>query len=117
DLATSECADVVLGTFANDDVRTVFAHDLRAVPEWQQRLDENAAGRRPAGAPVLVWQGSDDFLTPDSMNAEYFAAACSHGSTVAYKRYDGADHASVFGAAHDDVLEFFAARAKGAKPE
>jgi hypothetical protein len=51
------------------------------------------------------------------MNAEYFAAACSQGSTVAYKRYDGADHASVFGAAHNDVLEFFAARVKGTKPE
>jgi pimeloyl-ACP methyl ester carboxylesterase len=117
DLATSECADVVLGAFANDDVHTLFAQDLRAVPEWQQRLNENTAGRRSAGAPVLVWQGRDDNLTPDSMNVEYFHAACAHGSTVAYKAYDGADHASVFGAAHDDVLAFFAARIKGTKPE
>jgi hypothetical protein len=51
------------------------------------------------------------------MNVEYFHAACAHGSTVAYKAYDGADHASVFGAAHDDVLAFFAARIKGTKPE
>jgi hypothetical protein len=30
--------------------------------------------------------------------------------------YDGADHGSVFAAAHDDVLKFFAARVAGKKP-
>src|SRR5262249_4900696 len=46
-VATSECAGVVIGIFANDDVRTLFARDLRAVPEWQRRFDENTAGHRP----------------------------------------------------------------------
>jgi len=117
ELATSLCANEVLGAFAHDDVDSLFAQDLRRIPAWAARLDENAAGHRPAGAPVLVWQGSDDFLTPDSMNAEYFAAACSHGSTVEYDLFQGADHGSVFAAAHDDVLEFFASRVKGTKPE
>jgi fermentation-respiration switch protein FrsA (DUF1100 family) len=117
DLATSECANVVLGVFADDDVHTLFAQDLRAVPEWQQRLTENAAGRRPAGAPVLLWQGSADTLTPEAMNTDYFHAACKQGSVVEYELYDGADHASVFGIAHDDVRAFFDARVKGSKPE
>jgi pimeloyl-ACP methyl ester carboxylesterase len=116
DLATSECAGVVVGIFAGDDVHTLFARDLRTVPEWKLRFDENAAGHRPAGAPVFLWQGSADALTPAAMNAEYVRAACQQGSTVAYEVYDGADHASVFGLAHDDVLAFFAARVQGVKP-
>jgi len=117
DVAASECAGVVVGVFRNDDVQRLFAQDLRAVPEWKLRLDENAAGHRPAGAPVFVWQGSADTLTPATMNTDYFHAACQVGSTVAYKVYDGADHVSVLGAAHDDVLDFFAARVKGTRPE
>jgi alpha-beta hydrolase superfamily lysophospholipase len=116
DRALTECANAVVGIFANDDVGSLFAQDLRAVPEWKQRFDENAAGRRPAGGPVFLWQGSDDTLTPASMNAEYFRAACQQGSTVAYEVYDGADHGSVLGASRDDLLAFFAARVKGTKP-
>src|SRR5262245_34963499 len=116
ELATSLCANEVLGAFANDDVSSLFSQDLRQIPTWAARLDENTAGRQPAGAPVLVWQGSEDFLTPAAMNAEYVQAACSHGSTVKYDLYQGADHGSVFAAAHDDVLAFFADRVKGSKP-
>jgi pimeloyl-ACP methyl ester carboxylesterase len=116
DRALSECAGAVVGIFANDDVRALFARDLRTVPEWTRRLDENAAGHRPAGAPVFVWQGSADPLTPADVNADYVQVACAQGSTVAYRVYDGADHGTVFGAAHDDVLAFFAARVKGTKP-
>jgi len=116
DLAQSGCAGEVIGTFANDNVSALFAQDLRQNPEWARHLDENAAGHRAAGAPVLVWQGSADTLTPASINADYVREACAEGSTVAYDVYDGADHGSVLGAAHDDVLEFFAARVKGTKP-
>jgi alpha-beta hydrolase superfamily lysophospholipase len=115
DLA-SPAAQGGIGTFANDNVSALFAQDLRQNPEWARRLDENAAGHRGAGAPVLVWQGSADTLTPASINADYVQHACAQGSTVAYDVYDGADHGSVLGAAHDDVLKFFAARVKGTKP-
>ena len=117
DLATSECTSVVVETLANDDVHTLFAQDLRAVPEWKLRIDENAAGHRPAGAPVFLWQGSADTLTPEAMNTEYFHTACQQGSTIAYKTYNGADHRSVFAAAHDDVFAFLTARVKGTTPE
>jgi len=117
DIAQSGCAGEVLGSFADDNVSMLFAQDLRQNPEWARRIDENVAGHRPAGAPVLVWQGAADTLTPAAMNTDYVKAACAHGSTVAYELYDGADHASVFGAARDDVLKFFAARVKGTKPE
>jgi alpha-beta hydrolase superfamily lysophospholipase len=116
DLAQSACAGEVIGEFGNDDVTALFAQDLRQNPEWARRMDENAAGRRPAGAPVLLWQGSADPLTPASINGDYVKAACAQRSSVAYNLYDGADHGSVLAAAHDDVLKFFAARVKGTKP-
>jgi alpha-beta hydrolase superfamily lysophospholipase len=116
DRAVTECVGVVVGIFANDDVGALFDRDLRTVPEWKRRFDENVAGQRPAGAPVFLWQGSADTLTPASMSADYVEAACAQRSTVAYTVYDGADHGSVLGAAHDDVLKFFAARVKGTKP-
>jgi len=116
DLAQSGCAGEVLGGFAKDDVSSLFARDLRENVEWARRIAENVAGHRPAGAPVLVWQGSADTLTPPAMNTEYVHAACAAHSTVAYHVYDGADHGSVLAAARDDVLEFFAARVRGTKP-
>jgi len=109
DVALSACAADVLAAFADDDRAT-----LRGPPSgatvWTQRLEESTAGRRPAGAPVLVWQGAADDLTPEPLAAAYVTRACAQGSAVDYRVYPGANHGSVLGAARNDVLAFLAAR-------
>ena len=116
DVAVFGCAGQALLAFLGDDVRTVFLRDPATIPAWAARLRENTAGNRPAGAPVLVWQGDDDALTPASLNARYATRACGAGSVVDYRLYPGANHGSVLGAAQDDVLAFLAARFAGTKP-
>ena len=108
----SGCASEILATFAADDGASLRGPGSDAA-SWRQRLAESTAGRRAAGAPVLVWQGDADDLTPEPLAAAYVSRACAQGSTVDYRVYPGANHASVLGAARADVLAFLATRFAG----
>lgn len=112
-LALEACAGDVLLAFAGDDPAEVFLAAPAGAPAWTRRLEENRAGMRPAGAPLLVWQGAADDLVPAALTADFVARVCARGGAVDYREYPGSDHATVLGAAHDDVLAFFAARVRG----
>lgn len=116
DVAIYGCVGQALAEFLFDDPSTVFANDPTSIDLWSRRLRENTAGNRAAGAPVLLWQGADDDLTPAPVNAQYVLRACRNGSTVEYRLYPGATHGSVLGVARDDVLAFFAARLASQPP-
>jgi pimeloyl-ACP methyl ester carboxylesterase len=117
DVAVHGCVPQVMAAFARDDMSTLFTQDPAEVEVWRQKLHENSAGNRRSGAPVLLWQGDADILTPAAINASYAPKACAKGSVVDYREYAGADHITVMGAAQDDVLEFFSARLAGEKPQ
>jgi acetyl esterase/lipase len=116
DVARRECAGEVLTEYAGESIASATVDDPEVRAAWDERLVENTAGRRPAGAPVLVWQGDADPLTTDAVNATYLPRACAQGSVVDYRRYPGADHASVIAAARSDVLAFVRDRVAGAPP-
>jgi acetyl esterase/lipase len=109
EVAVSECGAAALAAFADGDGSTLLGPDRRA-PAWLRRLQENTAGRRPSAAPVLVWQGGADDLTPEPLAAAYVTRACAHGTPVGYRIYPDANHGTVFGAARADVLAFLGAR-------
>jgi acetyl esterase/lipase len=115
-LALEACAGDVLLAFAADDPAEVFRAAPAGTPAWTRRLEENRAGMRPAGAPLLVWQGAADDLVPAALTADFVARVCPRGGAVDYREYPGADHATVLAAARDDVLAFFAARVRGDRP-
>jgi pimeloyl-ACP methyl ester carboxylesterase len=117
DVAIHGCAPQVLVAFAGDNAETVFTQDPGQVAVWRNKMRENSAGNRRARAPVMVWQGDNDVITPAEVNASFVPKACANGSVVDYRVYEDADHVTIIGAARDDVLEFFSARLAGEKPQ
>jgi alpha-beta hydrolase superfamily lysophospholipase len=92
---------------------TVFAHDPLSIPLIQKLLHENSAGNRPAGAPLLIVQGSADTTIAQALTDMWTTKACAIGDTVDYMMYPGATHTSVIAAAQSDVLQWLADRAAG----
>ena len=86
-----------------DDRPAVLAHDPLSIPAIQTLLHENSAGNRPAGAPVLIVQGSADTTIPKVLTDTFTTKACAAGDTVDYRVYAGATHGTVIVAAQDDV--------------
>ena len=116
-VAIEGCAADALMAFAGDSGETVFATDLNQVAMWREKMQDNSTGNRRARAPVMVWQGAADTLTPSALVAPYVPKACAKGSVVEYREYADANHGSVLDAAKNDVLAFFAARLAGETPK
>ena len=116
-IAVNRCAAEVILTFAGDAPGSLFTSDPNQVAMWREKLYENAPGNRRSAAPILVWQGNTDVLTPSTLVFPYVQKACAKKSIVEYREYQGADHGSVMIAAKDDVLSFFAARLAGDPPQ
>ena len=83
--ATTQCAGEVMGVFQGISGPDVLAHDPLSIPAIQARLHENSAGNRPAGAPVLIVQGSADTTIPKVLTDAFDAKACAAGDTVDYR--------------------------------
>ena len=111
-VATTQCADAVLQAYAGT-TGTVLAHDPLSIPLIQNLLHENSAGNRPAGAPLLIVQGSADTTIPQALTDMWTTKACAIGDTVDYMIYPGATHTTVIAAAQSDVLQWLADRAAG----
>jgi dienelactone hydrolase len=91
----------------------VLAHDPLSIPTIQTVLHANSAGNRPAGAPVLIVQGTADTTIPKVLTDAFDTKACAAGDTVDYRLYDGATHGSVIVAAQDDVVQWLKDRVAG----
>jgi pimeloyl-ACP methyl ester carboxylesterase len=111
--ATTECSDQVMAAFQGVSGSAVLAHDPLSIPALQRLLHENSAGNRPAGAPLLIVQGSADTTIPKVLTDAFDAKACAAGDTVDYRVYEGAGHGSVVVAARDDVVKWLQDRVAG----
>lgn len=111
--ATTQCAGDVMDAFAGTSGSAVLAHDPLTIPAIQTLLHQNSAGNRPAGAPVLIVQGSADTTIPKVLTDAFDAKACAAGDTVDYRVYDGATHGTVIVAAQDDVVAWLKDRVAG----
>ena len=104
----------IRSTFANDSV-SALAHNPLDTPALATILRTNAAGNRPAGAPLLVVQGTNDQTTLPFLTDAFVAKACAAGDTVDYRLYTGADHGDPeLNAASNDIAAWFADRVSGA---
>ena len=84
------------------------------IPALATILHTNSAANRPAGAPVLVAQGTADDGNPQFLTDAFVKKACAAGDTVDYRVYAGATHLGVVPAAANDVAAWFADRVSGA---
>jgi predicted esterase len=111
-VATTECSDTVHDVYSTIS-GGVLAHDPLSIPAFQKLLHQNSAGNRPAGAPLLIVQGTADTTIPKILSDAFAKKACAAGDTVDYRTYEGAGHGSVVVAAVDDVVAWLADRAAG----
>ena len=111
--ATTQCSSDVLAAFQGVSGPAVLAHDPLSIPAIQSLLHANSAGNRPAGAPVLIVQGSADTTIPKVLTDTFTKKACAAGDTVDYHTYDGATHTTVINAAQDDVVQWLKDRVAG----
>jgi alpha-beta hydrolase superfamily lysophospholipase len=111
--ATTQCSGEVMKAFQGVSGSAVLAHDPLSIPALQQLLHENSAGNRPAGAPLLIAQGSADTTIPKALTDAFDAKACAEGDTVDYRVYEGATHSTVVVAARDDIVQWLQDRVAG----
>jgi len=90
-----------------------LAHNPLENPAMATILHRNSAANRPAGAPLLVVQGTADVDVPQINSDLLVAKACGTADTVDYRVVAGADHLGVISAAADDVAAWFADRTRG----
>ena len=77
-------------------------------------MHTNSPGNRPAGAPLLVVQGTGDQLVPQFLTDTFVSKACAAGDTVDYRLYPGANHGDPeLTASSTDIAAWFADRVDG----
>ncbi|GGM33637.1 lipase [Longimycelium tulufanense] len=74
--------------------------DLLSEPQWAARINENHAGQRAPGAPILVYHGTFDELIPFQVGKQLADDYCHHGATVSWRPLPLMNHmyASIVGA-------------------
>jgi acetyl esterase/lipase len=110
--ATTQCAGAAIQVYL-DTPGPVLAHDPLSIPKLQVLLHQNSAGNRPAGAPLLIVQGSADATIPQALTDAFVKKACAAGDTVDYRTYPGATHSSVIVAAQRDIVTWLRDRVAG----
>jgi alpha-beta hydrolase superfamily lysophospholipase len=113
DVATTSCAGAVMSAFKGLTEPLVLANDPLQIAALQQLLHENSAGNEPAGAPLLIVQGSADTTIPHVLTDAFAKKACAEGDTVDYRVYAGATHGSVIVAAANDIVSWLDDRTAG----
>ncbi|WP_216205912.1 alpha/beta hydrolase family protein [Amycolatopsis aidingensis] len=105
-----ECIDDLIARFVRAGLPAEqFEPDGEAATKRLRNwFAENEIGHERADGPVFVAQGSADQVVPRAGTDAIVAGSRSHGSTVDYQVYPGADHGSVLTAAEADVLAWLA---------
>jgi len=76
-------------------------------------FEQSSAGDRPAGAPVLVVQGTTDMIVNKGSTDRFVEKVCALGDVVDYVTYEGAGHVDVVATAKPDILAWISARFTG----
>lgn len=112
-----ECLQGVTNAFGVDQRTSAWlvANPLDVEP-WAARVEENEPGSSEIAAPVLVVQGTTDFVVLASSTDTAVQRLCAGANVVDYRRYPGANHGEVLGQAGPDILAWVAARVAGDDP-
>ena len=106
----------ISGTYSSS-AAPVLAHNPIDTPALAAILHTNSPGNRPAGAPLLIVQGTADQFALQPLTDAFVAKACSVGDTVDYRLYEGATHGDPeLTASSTDIAAWFADRVVGTPP-
>lgn len=113
EVVEEECLDGVTNAFSDErPAAWLLANPLDLEP-WAQRVAENEPGSMSIPAPVLVTQGTVDFVVLASSTDTAVNRLCTGANLVDYRRYPGAGHGDLLADAGDDVLAWVAERVAG----
>ena len=103
----------ITGTYSTSSA-PVLAHNPLDDPTLAAIVHTNSPGNRPAGAPLLVVQGTGDQLVPHFLTDAFVSKACAAGDSVDYRLYPGANHGDPeLTASSTDIAAWFADRVDG----
>ena len=103
----------ITGTYSSSSA-PVLAHNPLDTPALAAIVHTNSPGNRPAGAPLLIVQGTGDHLVPQSLTDAFVSKACAAGDTVDYRLYPDADHGDPeLTISSSDIAAWFADRVGG----
>ncbi len=114
-----ECINSVLGDLADLEAQKPLGHHfLKAspatTPPWAKITDANVPGRAPAGAPILIAQGSADTVVDPPVTEQFFKVLCRQGTPVRFLHVPHVTHAGIPRASARETVEWVAARFAGA---
>ena len=97
-----------------EHIRPVLADNPLEIPAWAEIVHKNSPGNRPAGAPLLVVQGTADQFALQPLTDAFVSKVCASGDTVDYRLYEGATHGDPeLNVLSSDVAAWFADRVAG----
>jgi alpha-beta hydrolase superfamily lysophospholipase len=108
-----ECLQGVTDAFVDQRTSAWLVTDPIDVEPWAARVEENEPGSRVIAAPVLVTQGTTDFVVLASSTDTAVERLCAGGNTIEYREYPNADHGEVMAEADDGILDWVGARVAG----
>lgn len=98
---------------ARDVENAGFVTNPADLPAWRERLVENSPGYERTDIPILMLQGSDDRLVPQSETDMLFNRLCNIGSETDYRVFEGYNHVQSLTQNLPLALEWTAARFAG----
>lgn len=107
------CLQGVTDAFSDQLTSAWLVDNPLDVEPWATRVAENEPGSAEISAPVLVVQGTVDFVVFASSTNTAVERLCDGGNTVDYRRYPGAGHGEVLAEAGPEVLAWIAERVAG----
>lgn len=90
--------------------------DITKIEPWKSLLAENTPGKRPAGGPVYIAQGSADDVVRPEITIGYVEKLCARGVSVEFDWHEDVGHIPMGFDAAPAVAEWIAARFRGDAP-
>lgn len=116
DLLAHECIPAVTAAYGDRPLADYVNIETLLGQPWTGRIEQNAAGRQPIAAPVLVVQGTADPLVPAAATQAWVNRLCALGTDVELTLYPDVGHGAVIAAAMPGILTWIGDRRAGKAP-
>jgi pimeloyl-ACP methyl ester carboxylesterase len=113
DLVHQECIPAIAAAYSDQPLAGYVDAAVLTTAPWSDLLTQNAAGRQPINAPVLVVQGTADPLVPSAASEALVRQMCALGTDVEFLLYPEVGHGAVIAAAMPDMLTWASDRLAG----
>ena len=113
DVVEQRCLQGVTEAFSDQAPSAWLVANPVDLEAWERRIEENEPGSAAMSAPVLVVQGTNDFIVLASSTQTAIERMCAGGNTVDYREYPRTGHADILVQSGPDVLAWVAERVAG----